>query len=72
MNTYAESCYRYGDYSEATPIHLAYDVVLYLFPDFSSVIEYLKSGAVILAENVWPEKFVVADESAPKTTYSWR
>jgi hypothetical protein len=74
MNTYAESWYRYGDYSEATPIHLAYDVVLYIFPDFSSVIEYMymKSGVVILSENIWPEKFVAVDETAPRTTYSLR
>jgi hypothetical protein len=74
MNTLAEEFYRYGggDPIESTPIHLAYDVVLWLFQDFSSMIEYKEKYKIIIAENIWPEKYVAVDESAPRTTYSWR
>jgi hypothetical protein len=74
MNTLAEEFYRYGgvDHIESAPIHLSYDVVLWLFQDFSLLIEYKEKYKIIIAENIWPEKHVAADESAPRTTYSWR
>jgi hypothetical protein len=73
MNSMAENYFKFGgvDIIESTPVHIDYDVVLWLFADWSSLIEYRNSGRVILQES-FHNDIVPVDETAPITTYSWR
>lgn len=69
MNSMAENYIRYGlDPVESVPVHIAYDVTLWLFQDWSSVVEYRNSGQLIVQENIGVT--VPVDESAPRTVYS--
>lgn len=69
MNSMAENYIRYGlDPVESVPVHIAYDVTLWLFQDWSLVVEYRNSGQLIVQENI--VGFVPVDESAPRTVYS--
>jgi hypothetical protein len=68
MNSLAEEYVRYGlDPVESVPVHVAYDVTLWLFQDWSSVVEYRNSGRLIVQENIGGTVHV--DESAPRTVY---
>lgn len=69
MNSIAEEYVRYGfDPVESVPVHVAYDVTLWLFDDWSSVVEYRDSGRLIVQDNIGG--IVPVDESAPRTIYS--
>jgi hypothetical protein len=65
----AENYIRYGlDPVESVPVHIAYDVTLWLFRDWSSVVEYRDSGQLIVHDRI--DGTVPVDESAPRTVYS--
>ena len=69
MNSMAENYIRYGlDPVESVPVHLAYDVTLWMFDDWSSVVEYRESGRLIVQDDIGG--FVPVDESAPRTVYA--
>ena len=69
MNSIAENYIRYGlDPVESVPVHLAFDVTLWLFDDWSSVVEYRNSGQLIVQDNIGGT--VPVDESAPRTIYA--
>ena len=69
MNSIAENYIRYGlDPVESVPVHLAFDVTLWLFDDWSSVVEYRESGRLIVQDDIGG--FVPVDESAPRTVYA--
>lgn len=69
MNSMAEEYVRYGlDPVESVPVNVAYDVTLWLFQDWSSVVEYRNSGRLIVQENIGG--LVHVDESAPRTVYA--
>ena len=68
MNSMAENCIRYGlDPVESVPVHLAFDVTLWMFVDWSYVVEYRESGRLIVQDNIGGT--VPVDESAPRTVY---
>lgn len=70
MSSMAENYIRYGlDPVESTPIHIAYDVTLWLFQDWSSVVEYHNSGQMIVQESFHNE-IVPVDETAPRSSYA--
>ena len=69
MNSMAEQFVRYGlDPVESVPVQIAYDVTLWMFVDWSSVVEYRDSGQLIVQDNIGGT--VPVDESAPITVYS--
>jgi hypothetical protein len=69
MNSMAEQFVRYGlDPVESVPVNIAFDVTLWLFDDWSSVVEYRDSGQLIVQDNIGGT--VPVDESAPRTVYS--
>jgi hypothetical protein len=69
MNSMAEQFVRYGiDPVESVPVNIAFDVTLWLFDDWSSVVEYMNSGQFIVQDNIGGT--VSVDESAPRTVYS--
>ena len=69
MTSMAENYIRYGlDPVESVPVHIAYDVTLWLFRDWSSVVEYRDSCQLIVQDNIGGT--VPVDESAPRTVYS--
>ncbi len=69
MNSMAEQFVRYGiDPVESVPVNIAFDVTLWLFYDWSSVVEYRDSGQMIVQDNIGGT--VPVDESAPRTVYS--
>ena len=69
MNSMAESYIRYGlDPVESVPVHLAFDVTLWMFVDWSYVVEYRESGRLIVQDNIGGT--VPVDESAPRTIYA--
>lgn len=69
-NSMAENYVKYGlDPVESVPVHIAYDVTLWLFRDWSSVVEYHRSGKMIVHES-FHNDIVPVDESAPRSSYS--
>lgn len=69
MNSMAEQFVRYGtDPVESIPVHVAFDVTLWLFNDWSSVVEYRNSGQLIVQDHIGGT--VPVDESAPRTVYA--
>lgn len=68
MNSMAEQFVRYGIHPvESVPVHIAYDVTLWMFVDWSYVVEYRESGLLIVQDNIGGT--VPVDESAPRTVY---